>query len=637
MHNRIKGLESFKEMYDHSITDPEGFWGHHGERVSWIKKYTKVKDCSFDKDDLHIRWFYDGTLNACYNCVDRHVEAGDGDRTAIIWESNFEDEQSRHISYNELKTNVCKAANVLKENGVKRGDMVTIYMPMIVETIYAMLACARIGAVHSVVFAGFSSQALADRILDAKSKFIITTDGGYRGNKVFPLKSHVDKAIELAPIVKKVFVFGRTGESIPWLGNRDIWMHQAQLHVSDECEVEEMNAEDPLFILYTSGSTGTPKGMVHTTGGYLVYSSLTQEYIFNHKKEDVFWCTADVGWITGHSYLVYAPLCNGTTTLLFEGIPNFPNSSRCWSVCDKHKVNTFYTAPTVIRLLKKDGDSPVTQSSRKSLKVLGSVGEPIQKSAWDWYHDVVGGGKCDVVDTWWQTEGGGIMISPIAGVTPLKSGSATLPFFGINPEVVDNEGKSVELGYEGNLVIKDSWPGQARSIFNNKKRFAQGYFAMFPGKFFSGDGAMCDSEGYYWITGRVDDIINVSGHRISTASIESTLCSNVAVAEACVVGFSHEIKGQGICAYVVLKEDISTGDIVSDLKSWVRSQRGAIEMPDKIVIIEELPKTRSGKIMRRIVRKLTENPYIEMMEEPSLSNESAINSLRKVLEAYTFS
>lgn len=630
-HRDSVDLKSFLAMYNKSISDPESFWRKHGERVSWIRHYTQVKDTNFSKDDLHIRWFYDGTLNASYNCVDRHVERGLGDKTAIIWESNFANEAPRLISYDELRENVCRTANVLKSHGVGRGDIVTIYMPMIPETIYAMLACSRIGAVHSVVFAGFSHVSLADRIRDANSKFLITSDGGYRGNKTLSLKDQADKAIELVPIVKKVFVFGRTGASVSWRGNRDIWMQEAQLYVSDTCPVEEMNAEDPLFVLYTSGSTGTPKGVVHTTGGYLVYVSMTHEYVFDHKKEDIFWCTADVGWITGHSYLVYAPLCNGSTTVMFEGVPSFPSPSRCWDVCDRHSINTFYTAPTLIRMLKREGDSPVERTSRESLKVLGSVGEPIQQAAWNWYHDVVGRGKCDVVDTWWQTEGGGIMISPLANITPLKSGSATLPFFGINPQVVDHDGRPTPIGVEGNLVIKDSWPGQARGILNNPERFVHGYFTTFPGSFFSGDGAVLDKDGYYWITGRVDDIINVSGHRLSTASVECALTSHPSVSEACVVGFPHEIKGQGVCAYVILKKDVDASNIRCELQSWVREQRGSIEAPDRIVVVNELPKTRSGKIMRRIVRKITEDPGVELPEDPSLMNESSIHEIRRVL------
>lgn len=626
-------LDLFLKMYKESISNPEGFWAKHGKRVSWIKEYTYVKDVSFDKDNLHIRWFYDGTLNACYNCVDRHIENGLGDKSAIIWEPNTCDGQDKEriISYSELKSEVCRIANVMKHYGIKKGDVVTLYLPMIPETIFAMLACARIGAIHSVVFAGFSSQSLSERIKDANSKFVITADGGYRGNKTLQLKEQIDKALELTPIVKRIFVFGRTGETIPWKGSRDVWMHEAMLNASEDCPCEEMNAEDPLFILYTSGSTGTPKGVVHTTGGYLVYSSMTQEYVFNHRKEDIFWCTADVGWITGHSYIVYSPLCNGTTTLMFEGIPNYPNSSRCWEICDKYKVSTFYTAPTVIRMLKREGESHVKKTSRASLKVLGSVGEPIQQSAWNWYHDVVGEGKCPVVDTWWQTEGGGIMIAPLANTTPLKSGSATLPFFGVKPAIVDNEGNEVPVGVEGNLVIEDSWPGQARGIFKNDARFLHGYFSTFPGKFFSGDGAVLDNDGYYWITGRVDDIINVSGHRISTASIECTLCSHPAVAEACVVGFPHDIKGQGICAYVVLKEDSGNEDIALELRNWVRTQRGAIEMPDRVTVVEELPKTRSGKIIRRIIRKLTEDPDTEIPDDQALANRSAINAIKKVL------
>lgn len=628
-----KELKSFLKRYNESITNPVKFWKKEGKRISWIKNYSKVKDTSFNTDDLHIKWFYDGTLNASYNCIDRHIENNLGEKAAIIWESNFCNEPYRIISYNDLLNNVCKIANILKNHGVKKGDVVTIYMPMIPETIFAMLACARIGAIHSVVFAGFSAQALAERINDCKSKYIITADGGYRGNKTFQLKKNVDTAVDIIPIVKNIFVFGRTGESVEWKGNRDIWMHEAMINASDKCEIEEMSAEDPLFILYTSGSTGTSKGVVHTTGGYLVYTSLTQEYIFNHKKDDIFWCTADIGWITGHSYLVYGPLCNGTTTLMFEGIPSFPHFSRYWEICDKFKVNTLYTSPTVIRILKKEGDIHLSTSSRNSLKVLGSVGEPIQQSVWNWYKSAVGKDNCDIIDTWWQTEGGGIMISPIAAVTPLKPGSATMPFFGINPQIVDNNGNQTPIGVEGNLVIRDSWPGQARTIFNNHERFINGYFKTFPGTFFSGDGAVLDNSGYYWITGRVDDIINVSGHRISTASIECALTSHPAVYEVCVVGINHEIKGQAIYAYVVLKEN-QTADIVNELKTWVKLKRGAIETPEKITIVKELPKTRSGKIIRRIVRKLTEDPNFHLQEEPSLANTQSLETLKiSILES----
>ena len=635
--NKIYTQEHYQEMYNLSITDPNKFWGEAGKRLSWIKPYTKVKDTSFDLEDLHIKWFEDGTLNACYNAVDRHIENGHGDNIAIIWESNFvneENDESYKVTYNELKKNVCRFANTLKDLGVRRGDIVTIYMPMVPETVYAMLACARIGAIHSVVFSGFSAESLSKRIVDTNSKIIITTDGSYRGDKVIDLKSIVDKALEMTPVTNKVLVCGRTNKPMSWNGERDIWYNSIAKYMSDECEIEEMHAEDPLFILYTSGSTGTPKGIMHTTGGYLVYASMTHEYAFDYKEGDIFWCTADIGWITGHSYLVYGPLTNGATTLIFEGVPNYPCCSRVWNICDKYGVNILYTAPTLLRILKKEGDFFVTNTSRSSLRVLGSVGEPMQADLWQWYNDVVGNGRCDIIDTWWQTEGGGIMISPLAGFNQSKAGSVSFPFFGINPYIVDNDGKPAPNGTEGNLVIKDSWPGQARTVYKNLERFKNGYFSTFKNFFFSGDGAYTDQDGYIHITGRVDDIINVSGHRVSTAGVEFALNSNPNVAESAVVGFPHEIKGTGLCAFVVMKSIDSITDFKAtknELKSWVRKKNGPTEVPDVIYIVEDLPKTRSGKIIRRILRKLAEDPKSELGDLSTLSNQDSIHKIIDIL------
>ncbi len=635
--NKIYTQEHYQEMYNLSITDPNKFWGEAGKRLSWIKPYTKVKDTSFDLEDLHIKWFEDGTLNACYNAVDRHIEDGHGDNIAIIWESNFvneENDESYKITYNELKKNVCRFANTLKDLGVRRGDIVTIYMPMVPETVYAMLACARIGAIHSVVFSGFSAESLSKRIVDTNSKIIITTDGSYRGDKVIDLKSIVDKALEMTPVTNKVLVCGRTNKPMSWNGERDIWYNSIAKYMSDECEIEEMHAEDPLFILYTSGSTGTPKGIMHTTGGYLVYASMTHEYAFDYKEGDIFWCTADIGWITGHSYLVYGPLTNGATTLIFEGVPNYPCCSRVWNICDKYGVNILYTAPTLLRILKKEGDFFVTNTSRSSLRVLGSVGEPMQADLWQWYNDVVGNNRCDIIDTWWQTEGGGIMISPLAGFKQSKAGSVSFPFFGINPYIVDNDGKPAPNGTEGNLVIKDSWPGQARTVYKNLERFKNGYFSTFKNFFFSGDGAYTDQDGYIHITGRVDDIINVSGHRVSTAGVEFALNSNPNVAESAVVGFPHEIKGTGLGAFVVMKSIDSITDFKAtknELKSWVRKKNGPTEVPDVIYIVEDLPKTRSGKIIRRILRKLAEDPKSELGDLSTLSNQDSIHKIIDIL------
>ena len=537
---------AYDEMYRRSVEDPEGFWGEHGKRIDWFKPYTKVQDVSFAKDDLHVRWYYDGTTNAAYNCLDRHLEKR-GDQTAIIWEGD-DPSESKHISYRELYEDVCKFSNVLKANGAKRGDRITIYMPMIPEAAVAILACARIGAVHSVVFGGFSPDALAGRIQDCDSNMVITADEGLRGGKTVPLKANTDAALADCPDCKTCIMVKRTGGDVGFVEGRDVWYHEAMATASIDCPAEEMGAEDPLFILYTSGSTGKPKGVLHTTGGYMVYTSMTHHYTFDYREGEVFWCTADVGWVTGHSYIIYGPLANGATTLMFEGVPNYPDVSRFWEVCDKHNVNIFYTAPTAIRALMRDGDEPVKRTSRKSLRLLGSVGEPINPEAWLWYYKVVGDSRCPIVDTWWQTETGGHLITPLPGATDLKPGSASLPFFGIKPALVDDQGALLDGATSGNLVILDSWPGQMRSVYGDHERFIDTYFAIYPGMYFTGDGAIRDADGYYWITGRVDDVINVSGHRMGTAEVESALVSHTKVAESAVVGYPHDIKGQGIYA-----------------------------------------------------------------------------------------
>ncbi|MEX0583840.1 MAG: acetate--CoA ligase, partial [Sneathiella sp.] len=555
---------NYQAMYRASIEDPVAFWGEHGKRIDWIKPYKEVKDVSYDKDDLHIRWFHDGTLNVSYNCLDRHLEAR-GDSTAIIWEGD-DPSDDKTLTYRELHAEVCKFSNVLKAQGIKKGDRVTLYMPMIVEAAVAMLACTRIGAIHSIVFGGFSPDALAGRIQDCKSNCVITADEGVRGGRPIPLKANTDKALEDCPDCTTCIVVERTGAKTGWVEGRDVWYHEEMIKVDADCPPEEMNAEDPLFILYTSGSTGQPKGVLHTTGGYIVYAAMTHRYVFDYHDGDVYWCTADVGWVTGHSYIVYGPLANGATTLMFEGVPNYPTVSRFWEVCDKHQVNIFYTAPTAIRALMRDGAEPVKKTSRKSLRLLGSVGEPINPEAWRWYYDVVGDGRCPIVDTWWQTETGGILISPLPGATDLKPGSATLPFFGIDPVMVDPEGKVLEGPCAGVLCIKDSWPGQMRTVYGDHERFIQTYFSSFPGRYFTGDGARRDEDGYYWITGRVDDVINVSGHRMGTAEVESALVAHELVAEAAVVGYPHDIKGQGIYAYVTLTSGIEpTEELRSEL------------------------------------------------------------------------
>ena len=624
--NALIDNSGYQAMYDASIADPDAFWAEHGKRIDWIKPYSQVSHVSYDKADLHISWFGDGTLNAAANCLDRHL-AGRGDQTAIIWEGD-DPADSRHISYAELHEEVCKFANVLKAEGAKKGDRITIYMPMIPEATVAMLACARIGAVHSVVFGGFSPDALAGRIQDCDSNMVITADEGLRGGKPVPLKANTDAALESCPDCNKVVVVRRTGGDIGWVDGRDVWYHEAMADASADCPPEEMNAEDPMFILYTSGSTGKPKGVLHTTGGYMVYASMTHQYVFDYKDGDVYWCTADVGWVTGHSYIVYGPLANGATTLMFEGVPTWPDSSRFWQVVEKHKVSIFYTAPTAIRALMREGDAPVTGCDRSSLRLLGSVGEPINPEAWMWYHDVVGEGRCPIVDTWWQTETGGILITPLPGATATKPGSATRPFFGIKPVLVDGENNLLEGAVDGNLCIDHSWPGQMRTVYGDHQRFIDTYFTTFPGRYFSGDGARRDQDGYFWITGRVDDVLNVSGHRMGTAEIESALVAHPQVAESAVVGYPHDIKGQGIYAYVTLIEGCEPSDeLAAELRQWTRKEIGPIATPDLLQWAPQLPKTRSGKIMRRILRKIAANDYAELGDTSTLTDPGVVTDL----------
>jgi acetyl-CoA synthetase len=615
----------YKKLYEESVADPAKFWGEQGKRLDWIKPYTKVKNTRYE-GDVSIKWYEDGTLNASYNCIDRHLKDR-ADQTAIIWEGDDPNE-SKHITYAELHDNVCRLANALKAHGIKKGDRVTIYLPMIPEAAYAMLACARIGAIHSVVFGGFSPDSLAGRIQDCDSPYLITADEGLRGSRKVPLKANADEALKTCPGVKTVLVVKRTGGNIAWQEGRDIWYHDEMAKASKDCPPAEVSAEDPLFILYTSGSTGKPKGVLHTTGGYLVFTAMTHQYVFDYHDGQIYWCTADVGWVTGHSYIVYGPLANGATTLMFEGVPNYPDSSRFWQVIDKHKVQIFYTAPTAIRALMRDGDSYVTKTSRKSLKLLGSVGEPINPEAWLWYYRVVGDSRVPVVDTWWQTETGGILITPLPGATPLKPGSATRPFFGIKPQIVDGDGKVLEGAAEGNLCIIDSWPGQMRTVYGDHKRFIETYFSAFKGKYFTGDGARRDEDGYYWITGRVDDVINVAGHRLGTAEVESALVANTKVAEAAVVGYPHDIKGQGIYAYVTLKLGIEANEALrQELTQWVRKQIGPIATPDLIQWAPGLPKTRSGKIMRRILRKIAANEQNQLGDTTTLADPSVVTDL----------
>ena len=618
--------DKYEEAYKFALDNPEAFWEKEGKRINWINPYTMVKDVTWSNNDVNIKWFYDGTLNASYNCIDRHL-LDKSDQIAIIWEGDDPNE-SKKITYKELHQKVSKFANMMKHFGVQKGDRVTIYMPMIPEAAYAMLACSRIGAIHSVVFGGFSPDALAGRILDCDSKFLITADEGIRGGKIVPLKVNSDKALEQCPDVKNVFVVKRTGGDIEMKEDRDLWYHEAVELVDDECPPEEMNAEDPLFILYTSGSTGKPKGVLHTTGGYIVYASYTHEIIFDYHDKDIYWCTADVGWVTGHSYIVYGPLANGATTLMFEGVPNYPSNSRFWEVCDKHSVNIFYTAPTAIRALMKEGDAPVKSTSRKSIRLLGTVGEPINPEAWMLYFNIVGEKKCPIVDTWWQTETGATLISPLPGATDLKPGSASKPLPGVRPVLLDSEGNILEGENEGNLCIADSWPGQMRTVYGDHKRFIETYFSQYNGYYFTGDGCKRDEDGYYWITGRVDDVINVSGHRMGTAEVESALVSHEKVSEAAVVGFPHEIKGQGIYAYVTLNAgENGNEEIRKELINWVRKEIGPIASPDLIQFAPNLPKTRSGKIMRRILRKIAENDYSELGDTSTLAEPMVVDEL----------
>ncbi len=621
--------ERFEELTREAVGNEDAFWNRIGQRLDWIKPYSRIKDVNFDLDDLHIRWFDDGTLNVCANCVDRHLDDR-GDQVAILWEGDDPDRDEK-ITYRQLHDRVCRFANVLKRLGVGKGDRVTLYMPMIPEAAVAMLACARIGAIHSVVFGGFSPDALAGRIIDCDSKCVITADEGMRGGKATPLKKNVDRALsnkDAAGRVDSVLVVRNTGNDIDWDADRDHWLHEELEHVDADCEPEEMNAEDPLFILYTSGSTGKPKGVLHTSGGYLAWASWTHEIVFDYRDGEIYWCTADVGWVTGHSYIVYGPLANGATTLMFEGVPNYPDNSRFWQVVDKHQVNIFYTAPTAIRALMRGGDEPVKKTSRKSLRILGTVGEPINPEAWEWYYNVVGDGRCPIADTWWQTETGGILISPLPGATDLKPGSATKPLPGIKAALLDADGKELEGATSGNLVLTDSWPGQMRTVYGDHKRFGETYFATYRGRYFTGDGARRDEDGYYWITGRVDDVINVSGHRLGTAEVESALVAHSAVAEAAVVGFPHDIKGQGVYAYVTLMAG-REGDekLAEELVQWVREEIGPIATIDHLQWAPGLPKTRSGKIMRRILRKIAANEHDQLGDTSTLADPEVVENL----------
>ncbi|MBR9827686.1 MAG: acetate--CoA ligase [Oceanospirillales bacterium] len=621
--------DTYLAMYEQSINDPDAFWGEQGKRLEWFKPYTKVKNTSFDPHNVNIKWYEDGELNAAYNCLDRHLETR-GDQVAIIWEGDNPSEDEK-ITYRDLHARVCRFANALKAKGVEKGDVVTLYMPMIPEAAVAMLACARIGAVHSIVFGGFSPEAVAARIEGAKSKVVVTSNYSLRGGKVVPLKENVDKALdnhEAGNLIETVFVVKRVEKDVAWNDSRDVWYEEAVAGQSAECPAEPMNAEAPLFILYTSGSTGAPKGLEHTTGGYMVYASMTHEYVFDYHEGDVYWCTADVGWVTGHSYIVYGPLANGATTLMFEGVPNYPDNSRFGRVIEKHKVNQFYTAPTAIRALMQQGEDVLGDADLSSLKLLGSVGEPINPEAWTWYHRIFGNGKCPIVDTWWQTETGGIMIVPLPGATPTKPGSAARPFFGVQPALLDGEGNELEGEAAGSLVIKDSWPGQSRSIWGDHERFTQTYFTSFKGVYTTGDGARRDEDGYYWITGRVDDVINVSGHRMGTAEVESALVAHAAVAEAAVVGYPHDLKGQGIYVYVTLQTGYEQSDeLMKELRNWVRAEIGPIASPDLIQFAPGMPKTRSGKIMRRILRKIAEDDFAALGDTSTLADPSVVDDL----------
>jgi acetyl-CoA synthetase len=616
----------YKQMYEHSINDPNGFWGEHAKRIDWFKPFTKVKNTSFDTHKVSIKWFEDGTTNVAHNCLDRHL-AERGDQTAIIWEGD-DPKDDKTITYRELHAQVCRFANVLKARGVKKGDRVTIYLPMIPEVAVAMLACARIGAVHSVVFGGFSPDSLAGRIEDARSTVVITADEGIRGGRKVPLKANTDVAADRAGGVGTVIVVRRTGAAVKMQAGRDVYYDEIAKTVGADCPCEEMNAEDPLFILYTSGSTGKPKGVLHTTGGYLVYVAMTHQYVFDYHEGDIYWCTADVGWVTGHSYIVYGPLANGAVTMMFEGVPNYPTMSRFWEVVDKHKVNIIYTAPTAIRALMQAGDAPVKKTSRKSLRLLGTVGEPINPEAWEWYHRVVGDDRCPIVDTWWQTETGGILITPLPGAIKLKPGSATRPFFGVIPQIVDPSGEPLEGACSGNLCIADAWPGMMRTVYGDHERFVQTYFSTYIGRYFTGDGCRRDEDGFYWITGRVDDVINVAGHRLGTAEVESALVAHPKVSEAAVVGFPHDIKGQGIYAYVTLMTgEQPTEALRSELVAWVRKEIGPIASPDMIQFSPGLPKTRSGKIMRRILRKIAEDDSGNLGDTTTLADPTVVDDL----------
>ncbi len=618
--------EKYSSMYDDSLQNNNEFWANQAQRIDWIKKFTKIKDIKYSKDDVSIKWFEDGNLNVSYNCIDRHAE-NNPDKIAIIWEGD-DPYETKKITYRDLLINVSKAANVLKKIGVKKGDRVTIYLTMIPELAYIMLACARIGAVHSIIFGGFSAESIAGRIKDCKSEYVVTADEGVRGGKTIPLKLTTDKALETCPDVKKCLVVKRTNKEIELIKDRDIFYDDVIKEVDSICEPEVLNAEDPLFILYTSGSTGKPKGVMHTTGGYIVYASMTHEYIFNYNDGDIYWCTADIGWITGHSYIIYGPLANGATTLMFEGVPNYPDFSRFWQIVDKHKVNIFYTAPTAIRALMREGDDYVTKTTRSSLKLLGTVGEPINPEAWKWYYEVPGNSKCPIVDTWWQTETGGILISPQTGAVKLKPGSASKPFFGIEPCIVDKEGNELEGECEGMLCMKRSWPGQMRTVYGDHKRFIDTYFSQFDGKYFTGDGCKRDKEGYYWITGRVDDVIIVSGHNLGTAEIESAFVSHKDVSEAAVVGYPHDIKGNGLYCYVSLKVGVnSSEELVQELKNIIREKIGPIATPDYVHITSGLPKTRSGKIMRRILRKIASNEFENLGDTSTLADPSVVQDL----------